>query len=375
MRVNRSSQLAADRSWMAEALSLARRYVYPPYPNPWVGCIVVKNGRIAGHGAHRAAGAPHAEIEALHAAGGQARGSTLYVTLEPCCHVGRTPPCTQSIIRAGAARVVYGIRDPNPEVAGRGAKELRKRGIKVTGGVLTRECEALNEAYLKFRHTGLPFVTVKAATSLDGKIATRTGDSKWITDAEARRQGRALRAQHQAVITGIGTILADDPNLGPRLRGAPDPWRVVLDSKLRTPMSSAVVRSGRAIIATTNFASVARQRSLERRGATVWRFPGSRVPLRALIRRLGRQNIISVMIEAGSNVLGSFFDSGTVDRVCWFISPMVIGSQNAPSAVAGRGAKKIAQAWRLRDATILPAGKSWTVRANLSRWALSNHPV
>jgi diaminohydroxyphosphoribosylaminopyrimidine deaminase/5-amino-6-(5-phosphoribosylamino)uracil reductase len=356
---------------MREALRLARRYHFPPFPNPWVGCVVVKGGRAVGRGAHRAAGEPHAEIEALREAGARARGATLYVTLEPCCHFGRTPPCTEAIVRAGIRRVVYGLRDPNPEVAGQGGCALRANGLEVAENVCIKECAALNEVYLKARRTGLPFVTAKVATSLDGKIATRTGDSKWVTDAAARRAARWLRAQHQAVLVGIRTVLADDPHLGPRLRGAPEPWRVVLDSKLRTPASSRVVRSGRCVIATTNSASREREKLLARCGAEIWRFNGRSVPLRPLLKRLASEGILSLMVEGGAEVLGSFFDAGLVDRVCWFVSPVIIGSHRSRAAVAGRGAARLAGAWRLRNVAVERTAGSLLIQGNLSRWALA----
>jgi diaminohydroxyphosphoribosylaminopyrimidine deaminase / 5-amino-6-(5-phosphoribosylamino)uracil reductase len=355
----RQSRLRPDDDIrMQEATRLARRYVYPPYPNPWVGCVIVNRGRVVGRGAHRSPGSPHAETEALQQAGNKARGATLYVTLEPCCHFGRTPPCTDAIIQAGVARVVYGLRDPNQAVAGRGARILRSHGIDVVGGVRSKECEALNEAYLKFWRTGMPFVSFKVATSLDGKIATRTGDSKWITDSTARRIARSMRAQHQAVLVGIGTVLADNPHLGPRLATAPEPWRIVLDSHLRTPPASQVVRSGRCIIATTRSAGRDRHRALERHGAKVWRFAGRRVPLPALLRKLASKEIISVLVEGGADVAGSFFDANLVDQVCWFISPMIIGSPKSLSAVEGRGAKRVEDAWPLRRLSLMPAGNS-----------------
>ncbi len=371
--MNLISPRLSDNGFMEHALRLARRYVYPPYPNPWVGCVVVKNGRVVGRGAHRAAGEPHAEVNALREAGPRARGATLYVTLEPCAHTGRTPPCTTAILAAGIRRVVYGLRDPNPQVAGRGARILRAQGVKVTSGVCARECEALNEAYLKFQRTGLPFVTVKAATSLDGKIATRTGDSKWITNAEARRAGRKFRAQHQAVLAGIGTVLSDNPHLGPRLRGAPEPWRVILDSQLRTPLESKVVRSGRCIIATTNSASHARQRRLEAKGAQVWRFRGRRAPLVVLMRRLAATGIISVMAEGGAEVLGSLFDANLVDRVHWFTAPMIIGSGAGRGAVAGRGVDFVAKAWPLRGPSVARVGNSFLISGNVSQWAVATN--
>ncbi|MGH9328716.1 MAG: bifunctional diaminohydroxyphosphoribosylaminopyrimidine deaminase/5-amino-6-(5-phosphoribosylamino)uracil reductase RibD [Terriglobia bacterium] len=356
---------------MREAIRLARKARVAPYPNPWVGCVIVKNEKVVGRGFHRGPGTSHAETEALAEAGARARGATLYVNLEPCCHYGRTPPCTDAILRAGIRRVVYALRDPNPLVAGRGARILLKRGVEVISGLCSEEAVRLNEAYLKFRSLELPFVSVKVATSLDGKIATRTGESKWITGPAARRRGRELRARHQAVLVGIRTVLADDPHLGPRRSGAMEPWRVILDSKLRIPTRSRVVRTGRCIVAATATASPHKKAQLERSGAQVWLFKGKRVPLRPLLHALAKQGVLSVLVEGGGETLGSFFDSGLVDRVYWFISPVVIGSSRSRSAVAGRGARELARAPRLRDTRIEAVGECWMVCGNLSRWALA----
>jgi diaminohydroxyphosphoribosylaminopyrimidine deaminase/5-amino-6-(5-phosphoribosylamino)uracil reductase len=351
---------------MRLALGLARRPARPPYPNPWVGCVIVAGGRIVGRGWHRGPGTPHAEAAALDAAGARARGATAYVTLEPCCHFGRTPPCTGALVRAGVRRVVYAIRDPNPLVSGKGERTLRRHGIEVVRGVCAREARALNEVYLRYRSSGLPFVSLKAAASLDGKTATRTGRSKWITGAAARRRGRRIRAAHQAVLVGVGTVLADDPHLGPRIRGAAKPWRIVLDSRLRTPPESRVVRSARCIIACASGASRRSQAGLESRGARVWRFPGARVPLRRLLARLAGSGIISVLVEGGSEVLGSFIDAGLADRAYWFVAPTIIGSGKALSAVGGKGAASPSRAPRLRNARIEAVGDGWLVVGDLA---------
>jgi diaminohydroxyphosphoribosylaminopyrimidine deaminase/5-amino-6-(5-phosphoribosylamino)uracil reductase len=358
-------------TYMNAALKLARRPRVPPYPNPWVGCVIVKAGRVIGRGWHRGPGTDHAEVAALRQAGVGARGATLYVTLEPCCHHGRTPPCTDAIIAAGIREVVYAIPDPNPEVAGRGARILRAHGITVKGNVRAKEAAALNEVYLKFRATELPFVSLKAGASLDGKTATRTVESKWITGEQSRRRGLQIRAQHQGVLAGINTILKDDPHLGPRLPGIPETWRIVLDSRLRIPLDSQVVRSGKCIVACTSQASARKKALLESLGVRVWSFPGRRVPLKRFLKRLADSGIISVMVEGGSEVLGSFLDAHLADRVYWFISPMIIGAQAARSAVGGRGAARLAQAWRLRDPRVESTGDGWLVTGGLSDWALA----
>jgi diaminohydroxyphosphoribosylaminopyrimidine deaminase/5-amino-6-(5-phosphoribosylamino)uracil reductase len=357
-------------TYMREALQLARLPRVPPYPNPWVGCVIVKNARIVGRGWHRGPATDHAEVAAIRQGAGRARGATLYATLEPCCHHGHTPPCTDAIVAAGIREVVFAIRDPNPAVAGRGARILRNHGIAVKSGVCALEAAALNEVYLKFRATGLPFVSLKAGASLDGKTTTRLGESKWITGEEARHRGLEIRAQHQAVLAGIKTILKDDPHLGPRLPGVPETWRVVLDSRLRLPLDSQVARSGKCIVGCTAEASDRKRAALERRGVQVWSFPGARVPLQRFLKRLAENGIISVMVEGGSEVLGSFLDANLADRIYWFISPMIIGAQAARSAVGGKGAARLAQAWRLRDPRVESAGDGWLVTGALSEWAL-----
>ena len=360
-----------DAHYMRIALSEALQTPTLPYPNPWVGCVIVRGNVMVGRGCHRGPGTLHAEAAALAQAGARARGATLYVTLEPCRHFGRTPPCTDAILKAGVRRVVYSIRDPNPEVSGRGAAILRKAGVEISHGVLAKEGAALNEVYLKFRSAGLPFVTAKIAASLDGKIATRTGESQWITDAKARRRARELRSRHQAVLVGVNTVLADDPHLGPRLRGAENPWRVVMDSRLRTPPGSQVVRSGRCILAAGRFAGANRRRALEKAGAIVWQFPGARPTPEALLKKLASTGILSVMVEGGAEIFGAFFDRGLIDRLFWFYAPLVIGSEKSKAAVAGRGVARLAQARVFSAPLAEKIGRCWMLRVNASRWALA----
>lgn len=355
---------------MREALCLARESKILPYPNPWVGCVIARGNVIVGRGFHRGPGTSHAEVKALAEAGERARGAMLYVNLEPCCHFGRTPPCTDAILKAGIRRVVYAVGDPNPAVAGHGAAILRHHQVEVKQGILKTEARAINEVYFKFRKVGFPFITAKIATSLDGKIATRTGESKWITDAAARRRARELRSHHQAVLVGINTILADDPHLGPRIRGAQEPWRIVLDSHLRTPLHSKVLATGRCIIATTATGSLRKRKLLESAGAEVWQFYGRRVPLDALLKKLAARGVLSVMVEGGAEVLGSFFDCGLVDRVFWFFAPMIIGSLKSRPAIAGRGVDRLAEARKLISTSVEPIGNFWVLRGNASRWAL-----
>ena len=355
---------------MRMAMGLARLCPAVPYPNPWVGCVIVREGRVVGKGFHHGAGTNHAEIEALTDAGMKARGASLYVTLEPCCHHGRTPPCTDAILKAGIRKVFYAMKDPNPLVAGRSARLLRRHGLTVLGGLCSTEAAILNEMYIKFQTTGMPFVTAKAATSLDGKIATRTGQSKWITNEEARRRARLLRGEHQAVLVGINTVLSDDPHLGPRESGAGEPWRIILDSRLRIPLDSQVVKSGKCIVACTTSASATRRKRLERAGVRVMSFKGRKVPLKALLKRLAKEEIISLMVEGGGEVMGSFFDLRLVDKVCWFLSPIILGSTRSRSAVAGVGVARLDQAARLRNVTLEQIGNSWLLQGRVSSLAI-----
>jgi len=367
------SQLSRETGerFMRQSLELAARATRPPYPNPWVGCVIVRGGKVIGQGWHRGPGTNHAEVEALTNAGRRARGATLYVTLEPCSHYGRTPPCTQAILQAGISEVVYAIPDPNPHVSGSGGRILKRQGISVRSGLCKADASALNEVYLKFCKTRLPFVTVKVAASLDGKIATRTGESQWITGELARAEARRLRATHQAVLAGINTVLADDPHLGPRVDGADEPWRVILDSHLRTPIHAQVVQSGRCIVACTEAADQVREFRLAKAGAQIWRFPGSRVPPGKLLQRLAREAIISVLVEGGSEILGSFFDGEHVDRLFWFFAPVILGSTLSKPAVAGEGAARLADAWQLQHVSVQPIGESFLVKGNVSQWALA----
>ena len=241
---------------------------------------------------------------------------------------------------------------------------MRRAGIRVRGDLCAPEGELANEAYFKFMTTGLPFVTVKVASTLDGKISTARRDAKWITDTRARALGRELRRENQAVLVGIGTLLADDPHLGSRVRGSPDPWRIVLDSRLRIPLKARVVRSRRLIVATTEAAHKRRARALEDRGVEIWRFPGKhRVPLKPLLRKLARRGIISILVEGGGQVLGSFFDQNLVDKVHWFLAPKILGAANAVSAVEGRGAAKLADAMELQVTSFSQVGGSWLLTA------------
>ena len=340
----------SDEAFMREALRLAKKGVGSVNPNPMVGAVIVRGGRIIARGYHRGFGHPHAEIEALRAAKGNAKGATLYVNLEPCRHFGKTPPCTDAIIRAKIGRVVCGMRDPN--TAARGGIEILKRsGIKVSVGTLASVARDLNEAFVTFHEKRRPFVALKYAASLDGKLAARTGDSQWITGESARAYARRLRGAHQALVVGVETIIADDPHLGARTKTLPDPLRVVLDSTLRIPLRAAVLRDTNVIIATTKRASEKKMNVLEKRGMRVITFPGEYISPTKLLAALHAMNVVSVLVEGGGAVLGSFIDTGVVDKVYAFYAPILIGGKDAV-AVGGHGAVRVADALRFKKSSI-----------------------
>ncbi|CAG7612035.1 Riboflavin biosynthesis protein RibD [Paenibacillus solanacearum] len=318
-----------DEYYMRLALQLASAAAGQTGINPVVGCVLVKDGRIVGMGAHLKRGEAHAEIHALQMAGREAEGSTAYVTLEPCSHHGRTPPCSDRLIREGVKRIVVAATDPNPLVAGSGLDRLRAHGIEVTSGLLEREANLLNEAFNKFITTRRPFVTVKSASTLDGKIAAKTGDSKWITGGASRARVHAMRHRHQAIMVGIGTVLADDPALTTRLEvPGLNPIRVVVDSTLRLPPSAQLVRDGAAptVVLTTERAPEARRRELEALGVEVVDCgPGPVVDLDAALDRLGEREIGSLLVEGGGKLSGALLEQRLADKLVLFYAPRIIG--------------------------------------------------
>jgi len=337
-----------DNHYMRRALRLAALGRHAS-PNPMVGCVFVDDaGCVVGQGWHPQPGQPHAEVFALQDAGGAAHGATAFVTLEPCAHYGRTPPCADALLQAGVRRVVAALADPDPRVGGLGLERLRAGGVAVTVGVCEAEARALNAAYLKHRTTGLPWVVLKTATTLDGKIATEAGDSKWITSPVARRAvHRQLRDRCDAILTGTGTVLADDPALTTRLAHRPgrDPWRIVVDSRLRTPPESQVVRQaredGKTILATTDAADPARRDLLLSLGCHLIvcdAESSGRVSLPDLMRRLGtRGDIIGVLVESGGTLAAGLLSASLVDRWVCFIAPKVVGGSSAPGPVGDLG--------------------------------------
>jgi diaminohydroxyphosphoribosylaminopyrimidine deaminase/5-amino-6-(5-phosphoribosylamino)uracil reductase len=336
---------------MRRALALAARGAGETNPNPMVGCVIVKRGRIVGEDFHRRAGEPHAEVLALERAGSAARGATLYVTLEPCAHHGRTPPCAPHVAARGVRRVVAAMRDPNPLVSGRGFALLRKAGIAVTEGVLEGQALLLNERFVRAARLPRPFVLLKAAMTLDGRIATSTGDSRWITGSAQRREARRLRRLHDGVLVGVGTVEADDPLLLPSPRTRRPFYRIVLDSRLRMSPKRRLVRtaSRSPVWVLTRAAESPRARQLVAKGVNVigvGRGAGL-IPLKRALRVLRERGIASVMVEGGSEVLGSFLAEGLFDQVALFRAPLLLGGRDSLPAFGGVGPQRIADARRM----------------------------
>lgn len=329
-----------DIRHMSDALRQARRGQYTTQPNPRVGCVIVKDGVVVGEGFHARAGGPHAEIVALKQAGYRAYGATVYVTLEPCAHHGRTPPCANELVIAGVKRVVAATLDANPLVAGKGMKILEAAGIETRVGVLEEEARALNAGFLRRMSDGLPWTRVKVAASLDGRTGMANGESKWITGPEARRDVQKWRAMSSAIITGIGTVLADDPQLSVRPEEWTEwhygdvvpPWRVILDSDFRTPVKAELFKAkGRLIIVGTH-SQLDRQTALSDAGAEIWVLPkkDGGIDLRALLEKLGREGANEVLVEAGATVSGAFARAGLVDEYVLYMAPLLLGSSARP---------------------------------------------
>ncbi len=358
------------RRWMRRALELAARGRLGTSPNPMVGAVVLDaHGNPVGEGWHRRFGEAHAEVEALAAAGERARGGTLYVTLEPCNHHGKTPPCTDAILAAGLRRVVIAMPDPHPPAGGGGGR-LAGAGVEVIWGVERRAAERLNRRWLTWARQGRPWVTLKAALSLDGKVATRGGESMWITGEEARRRGHELREEHDAILVGVGTVLADDPRLTRRLGLNPLPrfFRVVLDSHLRTPAASRLLaeRPEEVILVHLPGASAERRRELLATGAKLLAVPPDargRCDVGAVLAELARLPVASLLVEGGAEVHGSFVHRGLCDEAVFFVAPMLIGGRAAPGAVGGEGVTRITEALRLHLESVERVGGDLMIRA------------
>jgi len=356
----------AEERYMRLALRLAKKGLGRTSPNPVVGAVVVKDGAILATGYHRRAGLDHAEVAALRKIGFRAPGADLYVTLEPCDHHGRTPPCTEAIVKAGIRRVIVGMRDPYPLVDGRGIERLRQAGIVVEVGLLAEECRRLNEHFVCVQEKGRPFVTWKAAVSLDGRIATRTGDSRWVTSERARDLGRRLRDTHDAILVGARTVCVDDPLLTTRRRGGRDPVRVVVDGRLEMPPTARMLHSGSpapTLVFCAERAPQGREEPLRASGAEVIRLPatGGRVDPAALLASLLQRDILSVLIEGGGETAASFLEGGLVDKVVFFVAPLLVGGRDAVPVLGGTGVARMAEAMRLKDVTYRRLGDEMMV--------------
>ena len=369
----------SDRLYMKRALSLAARGKGKTNPNPMVGAVIVNQGRIVAEAYHHQAGKPHAEILALHRAGPRARGGVLYVTLEPCCHIRkRTPPCVPLLIQSGLVRVCVAMADPNPQVSGQGIHMLKRSRLQVTVGVLEEEAQELNVVYQHWITTGRPFVILKGAMTLDGKIATRTGQSKWITGDLARQDVHRVRSQVDAVMVGIGTVLADNPELsargskgatGPRM--GRQPVRVVLDSRLRIPFKAKIlqwVHEQPTIVCTTAQASPKKIQSLKELGVQVWILPQKkgRVSLKASLTELGTKGLSSVLLESGSTLNASALHEGLVNQVRLYVAPLLMGGQDAKSLIGGVSPKTLEQTWHLVSQELKKIGEDWLVTAKIA---------
>ena len=366
-------QQETDEKYMRQSLELARRGRGRTSPNTVVGAVIVKDDKVIGRGWHQKAGTAHAEIHAIADAGDETRNATIYVTLEPCCHFGRTGPCTEAIIAAGIQRVVVAMTDPNPLVAGCGIETLRQRGIHVDTGVLATEAASLNAPFIKWITCKLPFVTLKNGISLDGKIATRTGDSRWITGETSRLEVHRLRDAADAIITGVGTVLADDPELTTRLpEGGKSPVRVVVDSLARTPLSAKLVNDGKAstIIAISNKAPEERVAALKTKNIEILSLPeesDGRLNLGALLRILGERCLTHVMVEAGGTLNSSFLFGNYVDKVVMFVAPKIIGGAGAPGPYGGTGCDRLAEAVELEDVIVQHTGDDLMIEGWVKR--------
>lgn len=343
-----------DEAYMRRALELAVQAEGETSPNPMVGCVIVDDeGNIVGEGYHHKAGQPHAEVNALAEAKQLAQGATAYVTLEPCSHYGRTGPCCVALARAGIKRVVAACKDPNPKVAGQGLEYLRLQGIEVECGVCEKEALRLNERFFTWITKKRPFITLKYAMTLDGKIATASGDSKWITGEAARAMAHRLRKQHDAVLVGIGTVLADDPELTTRMVAGKNPVRVVLDSRLRISLMATVLNpAAETIIFTSKEADEVKCEALAALpNVEVVRLPATkgRLPVAQVVAALAERGLTSLLVEGGSAVLGAFYDAGLADRVYAFIAPKLIGGTNALTPVGGEGSELVAAGWQLEE--------------------------
>ena len=355
-----------DHAYMKMALSLAQATVGQTSPNPCVGAVVVKDGQLLGTGVHLKAGTPHAEVHAIDEAGFSAKGATMYITLEPCSHTGKTPPCTETIINSGIAKVLVATLDPNPLVAGSGVERLVKAGIEVEVGLCQEEATQINETFFHYIQTNVPFVTIKAGISLDGKIAATSGDSKWITSPESRRDVHERRHEHDGILVGINTILKDNPLLTTRLpRGGKNPIRIILDTYLNVPITANVVqdRSASTIIFTANHIDIKKKIEFERLGVTVISQERTTISIHEVLKTLGKMKMTSVLVEGGSGIHASFIEANMFQQIIAYISPKIIGGLEAFPFVGGDGSKFVKHGKPLRYTDVKQVGPDIKITA------------
>jgi len=360
---------------MQKALELAALAQGRTNPNPMVGAVIVKDGQIIGAGYHHKAGTPHAEVHALKEAGEFAAGSTLYVTLEPCSHFGRTPPCADAVINSGIKRTVIASVDPNPQVAGRGIKKLKEAGIEVEVGVLEHEASCLNEVFFKYIQTGLPFVALKTAMTLDGKIAAYSGDSKWITGEDSRKYVHELRNIYDAILVGIGTVLKDDPQLNTRLdrEDIRDPVRIIIDGSLDLPSDSNICKTAglqRTLVFCADSADLSKRLEMEKRGIEIHSLncnPGI-MPLEKVIEKLGEIGICSLLVEGGGEINAYLLEHRLIDKVYWFVAPKIIGGRQAPSPIGGQGIEHMRNAVQLTSIDLTRFTADLLITGYIKEW-------
>ncbi|MFA6320864.1 MAG: bifunctional diaminohydroxyphosphoribosylaminopyrimidine deaminase/5-amino-6-(5-phosphoribosylamino)uracil reductase RibD [Candidatus Omnitrophota bacterium] len=352
--------MSSDEKFMRLALSLARRAEGLTNPNPAVGAVIVKNGKVVGKGYHKRCGLPHAEVNAIKDAGAKAKDATLYVTLEPCDHFGRTPPCTEAVIAAGIKKVIVAMKDPNPITNGKGLKKLKQHGVAVVSGILENEAASINKPFVKFITTGMPYVTVKMAESLDGKIATRSGDSKWITGDDSRRYVHGLRAKSDAVMVGVNTVIKDDPALISRVSKGKQPVRIIVDSALKTPRNARVFSfSGVSPV------YIATTKKTKTHNIITAKSDHGKVDLKDLLKKLGRMGLIHVMVEGGGELAAGLVEKKLVDKFLFFIAPKIIGGRDAVTSVEGRGISRMSQALVLNNLKIRKFKKDILIEAEV----------
>ncbi len=359
-----------DHAYMVRALQLAERGLFTTHPNPRVGCVIVNGEEVIGEGWHQKAGGPHAEIHALQQAGENARGATAYVTLEPCSHHGKTPPCADALIAAGISRVVIAMQDPNPQVAGAGIERLRKSGIEVSAGLLEADARALNPGFILRMSEGRPFVRCKMAISLDGRTAMASGESQWITGADAREDGQRLRARSSAIMTGVGTVLADDPQMTVRLEGeaVKTPLRIVLDPHLSTPISAKILQGDAPTLIVTAVDEPGIQQQFEEAGIEVIAVPGCNdtIDLPALMQILANREINEIHLEAGATLSGAMLHEGLIDELNIYMAAKLMGS-GARALFNTPGLELLADAVDLDIIDIRAVGADWRIRAKVNK--------